>query len=105
MNGVTRKITLGNANALGKNQALRVAMRILLGARVGDDPATERKEAHKALSAVGYKIASRVNLLTSDTDKISGIHVQPLSVPGDPAHGTDDLLDLPYVRRNGRVAA
>jgi len=47
MNGVTRTITLGNANVLSKTQALTVARRILLRAQVGEDPATKRKEARK----------------------------------------------------------
>lgn len=47
MNGVTRTITLGNANVLSKNQALTVARRILLRAQVGEDPATKRKWARK----------------------------------------------------------
>ncbi|MFZ5745989.1 MAG: tyrosine-type recombinase/integrase [Pseudomonadota bacterium] len=47
MNGVTRTITLGNANVLSKNQALTVARRILLRAQVGEDPATKRKEVRK----------------------------------------------------------
>lgn len=47
MNGVTRTITLGNANVLSKSQALTVARRILLRAQVGEDPATKRKEARK----------------------------------------------------------
>ena len=47
MNGVTRTITLGNANVLTKTQALGVARRILLRAQVGEDPATQRKEVRK----------------------------------------------------------
>lgn len=47
MNGVTRTITLGNANVLSKNQALTVARRIFLRAQVGEDPATKRKEVRK----------------------------------------------------------
>jgi hypothetical protein len=47
MNGVTRTITLGNANVLSKSQALNCARRILLRAQVGEDPATRRKEVRK----------------------------------------------------------
>ena len=47
MNGVTRTITLGNANVLSKSQALTVARRILLRAQVGEGPATKRKETRK----------------------------------------------------------
>lgn len=47
MNGVTRTITLGNANVLSKSQALTVARRILLRAQVGEDPATRRNEVRK----------------------------------------------------------
>ena len=47
INGVTRTITLGNANVLSKHQALVVARRILLRAQVGEDPATKRKQTRK----------------------------------------------------------
>lgn len=47
MNGVTRTITLGNANVLSKSQALNCARRILLRAQVGEDPASKRKEVRK----------------------------------------------------------
>lgn len=48
MNGVTRTITLGNANVLSRHQAMAVARRILLRAQVGEDPATERKRTRAA---------------------------------------------------------
>ena len=54
MSGVTRTITLGNANVLKKPQAQEVAKRILARVQVGDDPASERQRVRKAPSYADF---------------------------------------------------
>jgi hypothetical protein len=41
MNGVTRTVTMGSTKVLTKQEALKVARRVLLRAQVGEDPASE----------------------------------------------------------------
>lgn len=48
MHGVTRTVTLCNANLIGERAALDLARRILLRAQVGEDPAAQRKRARSA---------------------------------------------------------
>ena len=54
MAGVTRTVTLGNANVLSKHQALTVARRVMLRAQVGKDPATVRKRSRKVPSYANF---------------------------------------------------
>lgn len=48
MQGITRTVTLGNTQVLGKREALDVARRVMLRAQLGDNPAGERKRKRKS---------------------------------------------------------
>jgi len=54
MNGVTRTVTLGSTKVLTKQEALKVARRVLLRAQVGEDPASERVRTRKTPSYADF---------------------------------------------------